>query len=139
MPVKKSTKTTYKRDAKAGVIRRRMRGETTREIAEAEGLARNTVMRILSLPEVRAAVARSRGLFLARAEEMSKRLIQLALAETTKGNPKVLLEILRGIGVLRTKLEMEETIPEERTYDFPKVAYFHKFGRWPTREEANRV
>jgi hypothetical protein len=136
MPVKKSTNTTYRRDAKAGVIRRRMRGETTREIAEAEGLARNTVMRILSLPEVRAAVARSRGIFLGRAEEMSERLVQLALGETTKGNAKVLLNVLRGIGVLSTKLEMEETFPEERTYDFPKVAFFYKNGRWPTLEEA---
>ena len=131
MPVKKSTKTTYKRDAKAGVIRRRMRGETTREIANAEGIARNTVIRILSLPEVREAVARSRGLILARADEMSERLVQMALGETSKGDWRPLVATLRGIGVLTPKLEMEETIPEERTYAFPKIAFFHKFGRWP--------
>jgi hypothetical protein len=136
MPVKKSTKTTYRRAAKAGVIRRRMRGETTREIANAEGIARNTVIRILSLPEVREAIARSRGLILARADEMLERLVQIALGETSKGDRQALVDILRGIGVLTAKLEVEETIPQQRTYAFPKVAFFHEFGRWPTLEEA---
>ena len=136
MPVKKSTKTTYKRDAKAGVIRRRMRGETTREIAHAEGIARNTVIRILSLPEVRKAIAKSRGLILGRADEMSERLVQMALGETSKGDRQALVNILRGIGVLTSNLEVEETIPEERNYAYPKIAFFHKFGRWPTLEEA---
>lgn len=31
------------------------------------------------------------------------------------------MDALRGIGVLTAKLEVEETIPQERTYDFPKV------------------
>jgi hypothetical protein len=136
MPVKKSTKTTYQRDAKAGVIRRRMRGETTRQIAKGEGIARNTVMRILSLPEVHEAIAKSRGLILARVDEMSERLIQIALGETSKGDWRALVAILRGIRVLTPKLEPEETIPEQRTYAYPKVAFFHKHGRWPTLEEA---
>jgi hypothetical protein len=136
MPVKKSTKTTYRRTAKAGVIRRRMRGETTREIARAEGIARNTVIRILSLPEVREAVARSRGLILARADEMSERIVQIALGETSKGDRQALVDILRGIGVLTSKLEVEEPIPQERTYAFPQVVFFGKFGRWPSMKEA---
>src|ERR1700674_1054211 len=111
MPVKESTKTTYRRDAKAGVIRRRMRGETTREIAKAEGIARNTVIRILSLPEVREARANSRGLILARADELSKRLVEIGLGETTKGDRQAIVDALRGIGVLTSKLEVEETIP----------------------------
>ena len=136
MPVKGTTRITYRRDARAGVIRRRMRGETTREIAKAEGIARNTVIRILSLPEVRQAIARSRGLIFARADEMSERIVQMALGETSKGDRQALVDILRGIGVLTAKLEVEETIPQERTYAFPKVAFFHTFGRWPTLKEA---
>ena len=136
MPVKGTTKTTYKRDSKEAVIRRRMRGETTREIAKAEGIARNTVIRILSLPEVREARAKSRGLILARADELSKRLVEIGLGETTKGDRQAIVDALRGIGVLTSKLEVEETIPQERTYAFTKVAFFHKFGRMPTPEET---
>jgi hypothetical protein len=113
-----------------------MRGETTREIAKAEGIARNTVIRILSLPEVQEARAKSRGLILARAPELSNRLVQIGLGEATKGDRRAIVDALRGIGVLTSKLEVEETIPRERTYAFPKIAFFHKFGRWPTLEEA---
>jgi hypothetical protein len=67
---------------------------------------------------------------------MSERLVQMALGETSKGDRQALVDILRGIGVLTAKLEVEEMIPEERTYAFPKVAFFHKYGRWPTLEEA---
>jgi hypothetical protein len=31
---------------------------------------------------------------------------------------------------------VEETIPQERTYSFPQVAFFGKFGRWPSMKEA---
>lgn len=62
----------------------------------------------------------------------------MALGETSKGDRQALVDILRGIGVLTAKLEVEETIPQERTYDFPKVAFFGKFGRWPTLEEAKK-
>ena|SRR5579864_7143449 len=100
MPVKGTTKTTYMRDSKLAVIRRRMRGETTREIAKAEGIARNTVIRILSLPEVQEARAKSRGLILARAPELSNRLVQIGLGEATKGDRQAIVDALRGIGVL---------------------------------------
>jgi hypothetical protein len=138
MPVKGTTKTTYKRDSKEAVIRRRMRGETTREIAKAEGIARNTVIRILSLPEVREAIARSRGLILARADELANRLVQIGLGETAKGDRQAIVDALRGIGVLTSKFDVEETIPQERTYAFPQVAFFGKYNRWPTLEEAKK-
>jgi hypothetical protein len=136
MPVKGSTKRTNKPEAKAGVIRRRLEGETTREIAKAEGIARNTVIRILSLPEMRLALARSRGILIAKAHKLAERLIQIALGETKKGDRQAIVDTLRGIGVLTSKFELEDTGEEQRTYALAKVGFFKKYGRWPTDEEA---
>ena len=137
MPVKGSTKKTNRSGAKAGVIRRRMRGETTRQIAAAEGIARNTVIRILSLPEVREALARTRMLIIARADELAERLIQIALGKTKKGDRQALVDILRGVGVLTSKIELGDVeVPGERDYSDAMVRFYYEFGKWPTKEEA---
>jgi hypothetical protein len=137
MPVKGSTKRTNKPEAKAGVIRRRLRGETTREIAKAEGIARNTVIRILSLPEMRLALARSRGIIIAKGDQLAERLVQIALGKTKKGDRQAIVDALRGIGVLNPKMLLElSTGPEERTYALAKVGFFRKHGRWPMDQEA---
>jgi hypothetical protein len=136
MPVKGSTQKTNRPRAKAGVIRRRLRSETTRQIAAAEGIAQNTVIRILSLPEVRQAIARTRTLIIARAAELAERLMQIALGKTKKGDRQALVDILRGIGVLTTKLEVDLGEQEERDYSNAKVEFFYKYARWPTMEEA---
>lgn len=75
-------------NAKPGVIRRRLRGESTRQIAQAEGIARNTVMRILSLPDVRLAVAGGREIIIRRIAELGTRLVQIALGETRRGTDR---------------------------------------------------
>jgi hypothetical protein len=137
MPVKESTKRTNRPKAKPGVIRRRLRGESTRQIAQAEGIARNTVIRILSLPEVRVAVAASRGIIVRRAAELATRLVQMGLGETKKGDRQALVDALRGIGVLTSRLTIEDaTDQNERDYAFPRVVFFERYGRWPTLEEA---
>jgi hypothetical protein len=139
MPVKGSTKKTNRPEAKARVIRRRMRGETTRQIAAAEGIARNTVIRILSLPEVQQAVARSRSLIIERADELAEKLVQVALGKTGKGDRadrQALVDILRGIGVLTAKLELATSDVPERDYADTKVKYYYEHGKWPTKQEA---
>jgi hypothetical protein len=137
MPVKESTKRTNRPKAKPGVIRRRLRGESTRQIAKAEGIARNTVIRILSLPEVRMAVAECRSTILGRMPELAIRLVQIALGETKKGDRQALVDLLRGMGVLTTRHTVEDaTDQNERDYAYPKVEFFTRFGRWPSLEEA---
>jgi hypothetical protein len=137
MPVKESTKRTNRPKAKLGVIRRRLRDESTRQIAKAEGIARNTVIRILSLPEVRMAVAECRSTILGRMPELAIRLVQIALGETKKGDRQALVDLLRGMGVLTTRHTVEDaTDQNERDYAYPRVIFFEKYGRWPSLEEA---
>jgi hypothetical protein len=136
MPVKGTTTRTNRPKAKPGVIRRRLRGESTREIAQAEGIARNTVIRILSLPEVRLAIAGGRGIIIGRVEELATRIVQIALGETKKGDRHALVDVLRGIGVLTSNLTIEDGLAHERDYAYPKVEFFTRFGRWPSLEEA---
>src|SRR5215475_43914 len=136
MSVKGSTKKTNRPRAKASVIRRRMRGETTRQIAAAEGIARNTVIRILSLPEVQQAVNRSRSLILHRADHLAERLVAIALGDSRKGDRQALVDLLRGIGVLTAKFEVYELTDQVRDHSFSIFIYHAKFGCWPTHEEA---
>lgn len=45
------------------------------------------------------------------------------------------MDVLRGIGVLTSKLTIEG-LDEERTHTYPKVEFFTRFGRWPNLVEA---
>jgi hypothetical protein len=136
MPVKGSTKKTNSPEAKARVIRRRMRGETIRQIAAAEGIARNTVIRILSLPEVQRAVNRTRSLILHSADQLAERLMAIALGKSKKGDRQALVDLLRGIGVLTAKFEVSDLTEQERDHSSSMFLYYVRFGRWPTLKEA---
>ena len=60
------------------------------------------------------------------------------LVEIAKNKDLVaILAALRGVGALTNKLEVDSsTANEQRSYAFPKVAFFYKHGRWPTLPEA---
>jgi hypothetical protein len=62
-------------------------------------------------------------------------LVEIALQKDLEA----IVVALRGIGVLTNKLEVESSaISEERTYSFAQVAFFGKYNRWPTLEEAKK-
>jgi len=136
MPVKGTTKTTRKGKQKASVIGRRLNGATIREIAQAEGMDKNTVVRILSLPEVQMAVSRMRSRLMQKGDEITEKLIAICLGKTDKGDGRRCVEVLRGIGVLTPaeKLEIASSAGE-RTYAYTRFVFISRFGREPSQEE----
>lgn len=121
MPIKGSTKRSYKTTAqKNRVLRRRLKNnETIRNIARAENMDTSTVLRILTLPEVEQKRIEGRQIILESIAEMATRLVQLALGKRPKGMAKeirrtdrqALIEGLKGIGVLTAKFEMKAEAP----------------------------
>ena len=94
---------------------------------------RETVGRILTLTEVQMKRAEARSIILTAVPKIAQRLVKIA----EKDDLEAILAVLRGIGVLTQKVEVEQgEFSEKRTYDFSRVAYYHKFGRWPTEAEV---
>jgi len=137
MAIKGSSKKTVKPpDMVRRILRGKLAGQTTVALARAEGVHRDTVLRILTLPEVRERMECARQRIVSETEPMTKRLVDIAMGRK-KGDWRALVETLKGVGVLTSKQEIQDSsIPQQRTYDYPRVAFFHKFGRWPTLEEA---
>ena len=108
-------------------------GHKQREIGRQLGLNRETVRRIISRQEssillqgYREAVMKIIPHALIGAYELVKRL-----------DRQMITDILYGARVLIGRRETEEIKPpQERTYDYPKVEYFAKYGKWPSLAEA---
>src|SRR5438034_8731500 len=104
-----------------------------RHIAKMIGIDRETVHRIISQQEnqillsgYRDAVMKIIPRALIGAYELVKRL-----------DRQMITDILYGARVLIGRRETEEIKPpQERTYDYPKVEYFAKYGKWPSLEQA---
>jgi len=108
-------------------------GSNNSEIARRVGVDRETVARILTLTEMEARRGQARSVILQAVPELAGLLVQIAKNKDLVA----ILAALRGVGALTNKLEVEDTSgDEQRTYAFPKAAFFHKYGRWPTLEEA---
>ena len=75
----------------------------------------------------------ARSVILQAEPELACLLVQIAKNKDLAA----ILAALRGVGALTNKLEVESsTANEQRSYAFPKVAFFYKHGRWPTLPEA---
>jgi hypothetical protein len=108
-------------------------GSNNSEIARLVGVDRETVGRILTLTEMEARRSQARSVILQAVPELAGLLVQIARNKDLVA----ILAALRGVGVLTNKLDVESTTTnEQRSYDFPKVAFFYKHGRWPTLKEA---
>lgn len=110
-----------------------MTGANYSQIARETGINRETVVRILSQSEMEMRRAQGRSIILEAVPTLATLLVEIA-----KGKDLIaILAALRGVGALTHKLEVENsTAAEQRSYAFPKVAFFHKHGRWPTEKEA---
>jgi hypothetical protein len=49
---------------------------------------------------------------------------------------QAIIETLKGARVLIDRHEVATVQEPERTYDSAKVAFYEKYGHWPTHEEA---
>jgi hypothetical protein len=114
-----------------------MAGLKKRPIARLTGLDRETVSRILSMTEIGMLRAEGRSMIISAIPELTRRFLNIAQGFAEKGDLDALLAALRGVQVLTNKIEVEDTTDaEQRNYAYPKIAFFHKYGRWPSLEES---
>jgi hypothetical protein len=107
-------------------------GKKRSAISRELGLDRETVTRILSQQEnqlllqgYRQAVLRIVPRALIGASELVDRL-----------DRQMITDVLRGARVFIDRHEVATVQEPERTYDSAKVAFYEKYGHWPTHEEA---
>lgn len=138
MAIKGSSRKTVKSpEVVRRIIRGKLAGQTTAAVARAEGVHRDTVLRILTLPEVRERMERARQRVVSEAEPMTKRLVDIAMGRK-KGDWRALVETLKGVGVFTAKQEVEigrrpEELFEGRSYH--ELMFFGMDLRWPEPEE----
>jgi len=108
-------------------------GSNNSEIARRVGVDRETVGRILTMTEMEVCRSRARSVILQAVPELAALLVEIAKNKDLVA----ILAALRGVGALTNKLEVDSsTANEQRSYAFPKVAFFYERGRWPTLPEA---
>lgn len=138
MAIKGSSKKTVKPpDVVRRIVRGKLAGQTTAALARAEGVHRDTVLRILTLPEVRERMERARQYVVSEAEPMTERLVDIVMGRK-EGDWRGLVETLKGVGVFTAKQEVEigkrpEELFEGRGYH--ELMFFGMHLRWPGPEE----
>ena len=117
---------------RANVVGMYLTGAKIRAISRALQIDRETVTRILSQEEnqlllqgYRQAVLRIVPRALIGASELVDRL-----------DRQMITDVLRGARVFIDRHEVATVQEPERTYDSAKVAFYEKYGHWPTHEEA---
>jgi hypothetical protein len=117
---------------RASVVGMYISGAKQREIARQLELDRETVSRILSQEETRLLVRGYRDAVL--------RIVPQALIGAyelvRRLHPQTINNVLRGTRVLIDRHEVEQIEPPKRTYASAKMAFYGRYGRWPTEEEA---
>jgi hypothetical protein len=117
---------------RAEVVGLRLANWNKSKIAKHVGLNRQTVSRILSQSEVETMLETYRANVLQMVPDALAGL-HVLIRELDR---QAIIETLYGSKVFSEKKEIDNSRDEQRTYAFPKIAFFHKFGRWPTLEEA---
>lgn len=118
----------------ASVVGLYLSGVKQREIAKELELDRETVARILSQEETRLLVRSYRDAVL--------RIVPDALIGACelvrRLHPQTINNVLYGARVLIDRHEVEHVEPPKRTYASAKMAFYGKYGRWPSQEEAEK-
>jgi hypothetical protein len=116
----------------ARVVGRSLLGQNVSEIASEEQISRGTVYRIRSQSE--------NAMLLQSYRDMVLDLVPGALKGLGKlirqVDRQAIIETLYGSRVLNQRQEVEAVREPKRTYAYPKVEFFAKYGRWPSLEEA---
>jgi hypothetical protein len=142
MAIKGSSKKTVKPpDVVRRILRGKLAGQTTAALARAEGVHRDTVLRILTLPEIRERMERARQHVVSEAEPMARRLVDIAMGRK-KGDWRALVETLKGVGVLTNKQELEIGGRPEELFDgrgYHELMFFGMHLRWPEPDELEDI
>lgn len=117
---------------RAQVVGLRLADKNQTQIAASTGLSRQTVSRILSQSEVEALLNTYREQVLQMVPDALLGL-HVLIKEFDR---TAIIETLYGSKVFSEKKEFEIARTEERTYTFPQVAFFGKYGRWPNEKET---
>jgi transposase-like protein len=117
---------------RANVVGMYLSGAKIRAISRELGLDRETVTRILSQQE--------NQLLLQGFRQAVLRIVPNALVGLShlvnQLDRTAIIEVLYGARVLIDRHEVATVQEPERTYDSAKVAFYEKYGHWPTHEEA---
>jgi hypothetical protein len=131
----------YKYDPQTGpgkraeVVGLRLANWNKSKIAKHVGLNRQTVSRILSQSEVETLMDTYRNQVL---QIIPDALLGLHVL-VHELDRTAIIETLYGARVFTDKKEIDvKRRPDERTYTFPMVAFFGKYNRWPSLEEAKK-
>jgi transposase len=116
----------------ARVLTRVVLGQSERQIAKEEGISRGTVYRIRSQSENAMLLQSFREMILDIVPDAIKGLAKLV----KERDRQAIIETLKGSRVLIDRHEVATVQEPERTYDSAKVAFYEKYGHWPTHEEA---
>lgn len=107
-------------------------GKRYREISRELGLDRETVTRILSQEETQLLVQGYRDVVL----KIVPNALVGASHLVSQVDRQMITDVLKGSRVLVDRHEVAVVQEPERTYDSAKVAFYEKYGHWPTHEEA---
>jgi Helix-turn-helix domain of resolvase len=117
----------------ARVTARRMQGQSIRQIATQENISKDTVMRILSKEETSLLIRGYRDTILQDHVPLAMSSLKRLLKRDDR---QATIETLKGSRVLIDRHEVATVQEPERTYASAKVAFYEKYGHWPTHEEA---
>ena len=117
----------------AAVIGLYLTNHRKQHIAKMIGIDRETVHRIISQQENQILLSGYRDAVM----KMVPNALVQAYELVERGDRQMVTDVLYGARVLIDRRETEEIKPpQERTYDYPKVEYFAKYGKWPSLEQA---
>ncbi len=127
------------------IVGRHAAGESYRKIAAAEGVNKETVGRVLNLPDSQEELQRLGDDQTARLREELRGLVPAALrtlADSVENDPLMAFKILRGSGVARykneSKVEVSAADPYSNYSQAEKVFYLNH-GRFPTPAEMGQA
>lgn len=128
-----ATPNSKRKREKWGSSKKRLHTPQPKQARELE-LDRETVSRILSQEQTRLLV---RGYRYAVLRIVPQALIG-AYELVRRLHPQTINNVLYGARVLIDRTEVEQIEPPKRTYASAKMAFYGKYGRWPSQEEAEK-
>lgn len=97
-------------EKKRQILKLRLKNKGIRQIAKEVHVGTKTVQRVLLLPDVQRRLEDARNRVLVRASEMAERMVAIAMGERHDGDGRLLLDALKGLGILREHKDVTATI-----------------------------